>query len=284
MAKRNPEPSGENRTILNKSRESFQKELEARIDIGNELFERKIQSVVELATLGKNFEDWDDYNEELLRRSFNKIQNEYFADYHNCTQLLGVDDVLLRRNTETPQYKVNHLKKRIETRIQALSQLIKKLPLIAEDTLIQSVTPKIKEHYQIGFIIHGHNELRKLEVARFIENDLGLKSIILHEKPNQGKTIIEKFENYSSVDFAVAIWTGDDEGKSKTEDLLKDRARQNVIFETGYFIGKLGREYVIVLFESGVEIPSDYSGVIFINFSDNWKDHLRREIMAIYNI
>ena len=77
----------------------------------------------------------------------------------------------------------------------------------------------------------------------------------------EGRTIIEKFENYSNVDFAVAIWTADDIGKAKNEEHLKDRARQNVIFETGFFIGKIGRQNVIVLYETGVEIPTDYSGV-----------------------
>ncbi len=76
----------------------------------------------------------------------------------------------------------------------------------------------------------------------------------------------------------------DDEGKSKTEADLKNRARQNVIFETGFFIGAIGRQNVIVLYEDGVDIPSDYSGVIFIRLADNWKDELRREVDAIYEM
>lgn len=133
------------------------------------------------------------------------------------------------------------------------------------------------------FVIHGHNDQIKLEVTRFIETETGKKAIILHEMPNKGKTIIEKFENYSDVDFAIGLWTADDIGSAKSEEEVKDRARQNVIFETGYFIGKLGRSKVIVLHDKDIEIPSDYSGVIYIPLSGNWKYNLEKEIDAIYN-
>ena len=139
-----------------------------------------------------------------------------------------------------------------------------------------------KVFYNTGFIIHGHNEVKKLEVARYVENELGYKTIILHEQPTRGQTIIEKFERHSKVDFAIALWTADDTGKANNQEIFNDRARQNVIFETGFFIGKLGRNNVITLYEEGVEIPSDYSGIIFIQLIGNWKDELRKEIRAIY--
>jgi predicted nucleotide-binding protein len=133
-----------------------------------------------------------------------------------------------------------------------------------------------------GFIIHGHDKVNKLEVARIIEKETGKKAIILHEMPSRGKTIIEKFEKHSDADFAVALWTSDDLGKAKNDKELQKRARQNVIFETGYFIGRLGRDKVIILYESGVEKPSDYDGVVYIALSDNWKYELIKEIKSIY--
>ncbi|WP_339867065.1 nucleotide-binding protein [uncultured Algoriphagus sp.] len=133
------------------------------------------------------------------------------------------------------------------------------------------------------FLIHGRDETKKLEVARFLENDIKLNVTILHEKPNSGKTIIEKFEKYSNVDFAVAIWTGDDRGSlDQHNEILRKRARQNVIFETGFFFGKLGREKVIVLYENDVEIPSDYLGITYVPFDGQWKDDLRKEVSHIY--
>src|SRR5690606_17522295 len=73
---------------------------------------------------------------------------------------------------------------------------------------------KVKNTSNKAFIIHGHDNNTKLEVARFLDNDLKKEAIILHEMPNKGKTVIEKFESNSDVDFAVALWTADDEGKA----------------------------------------------------------------------
>ena len=115
------------------------------------------------------------------------------------------------------------------------------------------------------FIVHGREA--KLELARMIDNDLHLKSVILHEQPNAGKTVIEKLERYSlSPGFAFVILTPDDIGSLKVEGSPKPRARQNVIFELGYFIGKIGRERVCCLYKQEVELPSDISGVIYIPF------------------
>ncbi len=130
------------------------------------------------------------------------------------------------------------------------------------------------------FIIHGHDDGTKETVARFIER-LGLKPIILHEQPNQGQTIIEKFERYAEVAFAIALLTPDDTGGlSKDEQSLKPRARQNVIFEFGYFMGKLGRQRVCALKKENVETPSDYDGVLYIAFDESgaWKMELVKEL------
>jgi predicted nucleotide-binding protein len=133
------------------------------------------------------------------------------------------------------------------------------------------------------FIVHGHAHGMKETVARFIEQ-LNLKTIILHEQVNRGKTIIEKFLEYSNVDYAVILLTGDDRGGIK-DSLLgeqKKRARQNVILELGFFLGKLGREKVCTLYEEGVEVPTDYSGMVFIPLDDqeSWKIKLVKEFKA----
>jgi Predicted nucleotide-binding protein containing TIR-like domain len=130
------------------------------------------------------------------------------------------------------------------------------------------------------FMIHGHNTSVKESVARFIEK-LGLKAIILHELPNQGNTIIEKFELHAEVAFAIALVTGDDEAREAGSGTdLRKRARQNVIFEFGFFVGKLGRAHVCALLEEGVEVPSDYQGVVYIPLDPggNWKLMLVREL------
>ena len=99
--------------------------------------------------------------------------------------------------------------------------------------------------------------------------------------PNKGRAVIEKFEDYSNVGFAVVLLTPDDLAKSNDKRKeLKPRARQNVIFEFGYFVGKLRRERVCVLYKENVEIPSDYGGILYIEMDkgDSWKQALAKEM------
>lgn len=126
------------------------------------------------------------------------------------------------------------------------------------------------------FVVHGHDQGAKESVARFLEQ-LGLEVIILHEQPNSGKTVIEKFESYSDVGFAVVLLTPDDETVSGGK-----RARQNVILELGYFIGSLGRGKVCALRKGDVEVPSDILGVLWTDFDDNsdWRISLGQELQA----
>lgn len=132
------------------------------------------------------------------------------------------------------------------------------------------------------FIVHGHDHGRLQTVARFLER-LKLTVIILHERPNEGETIIEKLETHGNTSFAVILLTPDDVGSVATQaDKLKPRARQNVVLELGYFLGRLGRRRVAALVSDGVELPSDYSGVVYINLDDQgaWQFHLAKELRA----
>lgn len=130
------------------------------------------------------------------------------------------------------------------------------------------------------FLIHGRDQGTRDTVTRFLEG-LGLEPIVLAEQPDEGRTIIEKFEQCTQGDFALALFTPDDVG-GLGESSLQYRARQNVIFEFGYCIGKFGRDRVRVLVKGDVEIPSDYSGVLYISMdgSDGWKMNLIRELKS----
>ncbi|NOR44002.1 MAG: hypothetical protein GQ534_00315, partial [Candidatus Delongbacteria bacterium] len=130
------------------------------------------------------------------------------------------------------------------------------------------------------FLVHGRDNELKESTARFLEK-LDLEAIILHEQSSRGQTIIEKFEANSDVAFAVVLITPDDiGGLNVTDPELKPRARQNVLFELGYFIGKLGRHRVIALLKDDIEIPSDFDAVVYIevNRSDDWKFKLAKEL------
>jgi predicted nucleotide-binding protein len=130
--------------------------------------------------------------------------------------------------------------------------------------------------------VHGPDHGIKETVARFL-GKLDLDPIILHEQADQGKTIIEKFEAHSAdVQCAVVILTADDVANAKaTPEQREMRARQNVILELGFFVGKLGRQRTFALVEKGVALPSDISGLVYIPLDDGeWRLRLVKELKA----
>lgn len=130
------------------------------------------------------------------------------------------------------------------------------------------------------FVVHGHDEGLKETVARYLTK-LKLEPIILHEQANRGRTVIEKFETHSDVAFAVVLFTPDDIGYPKDHpEEFKPRARQNVVLELGFFMASLGRDRVCVVYKSGVEVPSDYAGILYHQIDDAgaWRLLLAREM------
>lgn len=132
------------------------------------------------------------------------------------------------------------------------------------------------------FLVHGTNAGRREEIARFLEQVLaGKEVVVLHEQPNRGRTLIEKFEGTAALaGYAVVLLTGDDTAQPVGSSDTTLRARQNVVFELGFFFGKLGRGHVAVLYEEGVELPSDVSGLAYLPLdeADGWKVKLAREL------
>lgn len=129
------------------------------------------------------------------------------------------------------------------------------------------------------FIVHGHDGELKHAVARLVEKQ-DLTAIILSEQANKGKTIIEKFEENSDVGGAICLFTADDLGRAKADKKNSHRARQNVVFEAGYFMGKLGRERVVVIAENGLELPSDMQGIVYTG-KGNWEFDVLKELKAM---
>lgn len=145
-----------------------------------------------------------------------------------------------------------------------------------------SNTPQAPMDKSKVFIVHGHDGEAKEAVARFVEK-IGLEAIILHEQASSGNTIIEKIEANSNVGFAIVLYTPCDEGASKgKKDQLKPRARQNVVFEHGYLIGKIGRKNVSALVKGDIETPTDISGVVYIKMDEGeaWKYQVAKEMKA----
>ncbi len=129
------------------------------------------------------------------------------------------------------------------------------------------------------FVVHGHDEIAKLNMKDFLEN-LGLSPIILHMQASSGKTIIEKIEEYTDVSYGVVLYTPCDIGAKRDSLAFSRRARQNVVFEHGYLIAKLGRSKVAAMVKGELETPNDISGVVYISMNNEteWKEALEKEL------
>ena len=180
-----------------------------------------------------------------------------------------------------------------ESWAEGQSKMLSLLKTMEEDLTLDSNKIIKKDKRKLSnkiFIVHGHDEEMKLALARTVEK-IDLKPIILHEQPNKGRTIIEKFEDYSDVNFAIVLLSPDDIAypKDKPPEDKEFRARQNVIFELGFFVGKLGREHVFILYREGhnFKFPSDYLGICYTPYdnSGQWRLDLIGELKSCkYNI
>jgi hypothetical protein len=254
---------------------AFEGRLAERISAGREIEDRHIGRQDELARGYDEFQTWDDFNVALLKTSFSGLE-EVEKYERSAPSMFSMNP--------TWDEEVGYLKSAIHERIQRLVSLQGRLELFDEevpDTGTDSSRIGVDDRTEI-FIVHGHDGLAKQEVARFVEQVASRPPVILHERPNQGRTIIEKFEAESAkVAFAIILLTGDDVG-GQAPPALAPRARQNVIFEMGFFVGSIGRHRVAVVYEPGVELPSDIDGLLYTLLDDGgaWKLELGREMSA----
>lgn len=175
-------------------------------------------------------------------------ENKYVKEIDQ-TYILGMKNFLNSPSHRSVENVISIISAAI-TRIERNKNIIKQNKEINDETIKENV-----------FIIHGKNEARWRELKDIIKDDFNLKPIILSEQPDTGATIIEKFEKYAqSCSCAIAIFTPDDEVTSGNVKYLQ--ARPNVIYEIGWFCGKLGRDKVILLLKEGTTIFSDFGGIM----------------------
>jgi predicted nucleotide-binding protein len=265
-------------TELILSKVDFNNKLDERIVLGEELYNQHIQTQADFAKNKEDFNSWSDYNSEFLKQAFNKEYNEYKKSYDDAGMFsFGV----ISRNS-TPSQELQKFKSRIETKVSNLKKLRAKTDLL-KTSVVDITLPEAEishlDKTQV-FIVHGHDESAKTKTARFIEK-LGLKPIILHEQASGSKTVIEKIEAYSNVGFGIVLYTPCDIGaKNEENPIMKNRARQNVVFEHGFLIGKIGRENVCALVKGDIETPNDISGVVYVKMDDEeaWHMKIAREL------
>lgn len=217
--------------------------------------------------------------EEGLQRTFGAGTPDYNRYHAACAFSTGPILMNRRNSAHEVQQSLMAAKARsialLEQAIQSLGERLEELGTAGFEA---DVAPADLERKV--FVVHGHDGEAQQAVARFMER-LGFEAIILHERANQGRTVIEKIEAEAGVGFAIVLLTPDDEGRVVGGE-LQPRARQNVMLELGYFLGRLGRNRVCALKRGDLEIPSDFAGVVWEPMDDGngWKQSLGRELDA----
>lgn len=157
------------------------------------------------------------------------------------------------------------------------------LAIASPDTVYEEqklTTDSSKEN--VVFIVHGHDEPNLYKLKELLRDEYGLTPIVLSSRPGSGKTIIEKFEaEAKKAAFSFVLLTPDD--IIRKDDREYSQARPNVIFELGWFYGKLGRERVCILFKKGTEIHSDLSGISYVEFTEDVRGkalEIKRELVT----
>ncbi len=264
--------------ILIISNSDFIKRLEKRIEIGEELFNRSITNDFEFKTTNSDYKLWSDYNFEMLKQVFNIENNDYLNSYNNSGYSF------MGQLGEVIGNPVQSLKNLIQYKLTNLKSLLSRAELlkseVTSNATVSVVTAKTTFSKTEVFIVHGHDDEAKTKTARFVEK-LGLNPIILHEQASGSKTVIEKIESFSNVGFGIVLYTPCDIGaKNEEKPNIKNRARQNVVFEHGFLIGKIGRENVCALVKDEIETPNDISGVVYVKMDseDAWHIKVAREL------
>jgi predicted nucleotide-binding protein len=191
-----------------------------------------------------------DYNDFYEDNDFDEGDKGFFL----CS---SVDEKLFRKL------------KKVEIEDDNIRNSIK--PLVLERTVGKATGEEpsrtIKEKKKV-FIVHGRDRLPALELKVLIEDKYPMKAILLEKEAHGGKTLLEKLEEYSDVDYAFITITPDDVGALKGEP-PRERGRQNVIFEWGLFQGRIKRKNMCVLIKGDIDIPSDLIGIGHYRFRDS---------------
>lgn len=245
------------------SPEKAKKFLQRQVEQINGLLQRKYND--------PEIRKWDNITEQILIKAFGK-PHENLSDFYSARQS-AVAFFTNDEYTIQEEYKGNLLKCK-----KLLEGFIEQLIMFSGITSVETGVEKRKSQplSRKVFIVHGHDDRAKIELALILTR-LGLEPIILHEKPSEGMTLIEKLEKHSDVGFAFILLTPDDiggdiedkESLEKNKENLKPRARQNVVFEFGLFVGKLNRNRVCCLYKGDVELPSDLHGLVYIPFNSS---------------
>lgn len=258
-------------------KDQLKSQLADRLTRGQELLDQPVNDLASFEARQNDYYSWSEYNQTLLKQSFDS--QEPAKEYTGVFSMGWPTDKPVHQRWEW-------LRRDISGDMRRLNSLQERLDLyqVHPDVGVQAVSSTGTSVTRTEvFIVHGHDSEARETVARFLGRLLDRQPLILQEQPDRGQTIIEKFEYHAAyAACAVVLLTADDTGGSVNGN-QQPRARQNVVLELGFFLGKLGRDRVIILYEPGVEAPSDVHGVLYteLDTAGAWRTAVARELQAI---
>ena len=258
---------------LTMTRDEAKAKLQDRIEKGMELKRVQVNTPQSYEIAKNEYSKWNSFNAELLKRMF--TTEELSTEY----SWWGVVAMSMGRPSLGEQ--IAKLNKDVDDKIHRIDSIIERLELFpltsalqseAEDANLDAGPPSRSKRV---FVVHGHDEVAKTNLEVFL-HEIGLEPVVLHRQADEGMTVIEKFEKHSDVGYAFILLTPDevaylkaDAEKPDEQRKKENRARPNVIFEFGYFVGKLGRARVCCLYTGDVALPSDVHGMIYKRFGNS---------------
>lgn len=236
----------------------------------------------EIAVFRGAYLSWEARTQTVLQTAFEAsgFMTSAPADEFNAASV-GLLDLKIA-STVIPKERVREVRADISERIRVLTSIRDRLDVYE---LVNAGPAARQRGGPSGegpiFLVHGHNIERREIVRRFMERISGREVVVLDEQANEGRDVLGKLLDHAVyASFAVVLLTADDEGGEQGGPYAP-RARQNVVLELGLFLGLLGRTGVVALYEPGVEIPSDISGVLYIETTgEGWQIGLAREMKA----
>jgi predicted nucleotide-binding protein len=230
------------------------------------------------------YSEWVRDTERWHARGREALHVAYATDKEGDEFYDAVTGALIRRigqsDSEAFQYRMQAVRRGTNT-LQSLKERLEFAvePSVADVPVPGRVGPAVGRGV---FVVHGHDDALREQVVRTLEK-LQLDPIVLFEAPSGGQTLIEKFEHHATeAGYAVVLLTADDCGHAAGTNAPSqpNRARQNVILELGYFMGRLGRPYVCAIYEPGVELPSDIQGIVYVELAGDWRMSVAKELRA----
>jgi predicted nucleotide-binding protein len=280
-SRRTAPAGGQQRPLLRRPADVARTHIETRLTIGRELGTRSLSNGAEYESVRAAYRTWEDGTTEMLRQLFT---TDEVADGFAGRMSIAVGDVPLSR-------EIQYLQRDIASSVRRLEGTLERLPyfdVVAGAQAARPVpngqsAPQDPSPSDTVFVVHGRDMPATRTVEAYLRK-IGLDVIVLSDQASGGATLIEKIETHGDVGYVVALLTPDDVGSLWTGDDndldLKPRARENVIFELGYFVGRLKRGRVAALVAEAVTLPSDLGGFVYIKFdaSDTWKLAIVRDL------